>query len=57
MKFIYESPDGGKTVYRAPIGSDVRQLMKVRESSLSLIETIVTTDGHVINIVDAKSNE
>ena len=55
MKFIYESPDGGKTVYRTPIGSDIRQLVNSPESSISLIETIITDDGHVINVVDVQS--
>ncbi len=27
-KYIYESPDKGKTVYRREFGSDVRELVK-----------------------------
>ena len=33
-KYIYESPDNGKTVYRSPLGSpDERELVSPRESS------------------------
>jgi len=28
IKYIYESPDGGKTIYRREFGSDEKELIK-----------------------------
>lgn len=52
MKYIYESPDGGKTVYQIPFGSDVRQLIKSPENSIPSTETIITDDGNTIVIIN-----
>jgi len=37
-KFIYESPDGGKTVYARPLGSDLSSRVKVFEDPEHLKE-------------------
>ena len=44
MKYIYESPDGGKTIYRTVFGSPhvKRELIK------GLPEVDITDDGQVI---------
>ena len=36
--FIFESPDGGKTVYKRELGSNERELIKEPISSVYLIE-------------------
>jgi len=40
--YIYESPDGGDTVYRRPIGSDLasRELYSVSEKKQTLIDDL-----------------
>lgn len=42
MKYIYESPDGGKTVYRHPLGHpDKRELVGGQETVV--VEGLVVT--------------
>lgn len=37
MEYIYESPDGGKTVYRYPVGQyDKRERVTDREPKVSI---------------------
>ena len=34
MKYIYESPDGGHTVFRREFGSDIKEIVSVDEEYL-----------------------
>lgn len=43
MKYIYESPDKGRTIYRRPIGSNKRELVTDTEP-----EVIISEDGVVV---------
>jgi hypothetical protein len=38
MKYIYESPDKGKTVYRRPVGSMKRELVSDVEPAITFTE-------------------
>ena len=52
--FIFESPDGGKTVYKRELGSNERELIKEPVSNTYLIEyrnIDGSTDSVVINDV------
>jgi hypothetical protein len=46
LKFIYESPDNGKTVYQRPLGSNIR--IKIKGDDAVGVEEIVTESGNVI---------
>ena len=54
LKFIYESPDGGKTVYRKPFNSSNRELIREDGKNLEVVEIIITDDGNQIIIVNIK---
>jgi hypothetical protein len=38
MKYIYESPDKGRTVYRRPVGSTKRELVSDVEPAITFTE-------------------
>jgi hypothetical protein len=46
LKFIYESPDNGKTVYQTVLGSDIRT--KIKGEGAIDVEKIITESGNVI---------
>ena len=41
MKYIYESPDGGKTVYRHPLGRPDRKELVGQDDEPMIIEGLV----------------
>ena len=56
-KFIYESPDGGKTVYARPLGSDLSKRMKVFEDPEHLKEKAFYERWHKFrDILQASEN-
>ena len=45
-KYVYESPDGGKTIYRRNLGKyDLRTMIKVSDTAKKKIIDLMTDDG------------
>ena len=54
--YIYESPDGGETVYRREIGSKDRELIKVSKAQKYIhwreIQRAAETDEYLAELLD-----
>lgn len=55
-KYIYESPDGGETIYRRVFGSKQRELMKVSTAQKYIhwreIQEVAKTDEYLSDLLD-----
>ena len=56
-KYIYESPDNGKTIYRRPIGSDSREQVSTEPFSWPLMKDCITDQDKIamINFIKGTS--
>jgi hypothetical protein len=51
LKFIYESPDNGKTVFQRPRGSNEK--IKIKGDGAVKLDTIVTECGNIVVVYSA----